>query len=83
LLTREEMAKALDVGAYYRVPPDARDLNYSQYFSEGEPGVSVAEEYNSHNTQQLDLGGMIELLLTLECVRDSPLRHRGHREVHA
>jgi UDP-glucose 4-epimerase len=71
LLNREEMAKAVDLGGYYRVPPDARDLNYSQYFSEGEPCVSVAEEYDSHNTQQLDLDGMIELLLTLECVREA------------
>jgi UDP-glucose 4-epimerase len=85
LLNREEMAKALDLGAYYRVPPDGRDLNYSQYFSEGEPCVSVAEEYNSHNTEQLDLGGMIETLVKLDCVREalSPQRHRGHREAHA
>ncbi|MDP2997944.1 MAG: polysaccharide biosynthesis protein [Bryobacterales bacterium] len=76
LLNREEMAKVVDLGSYFRVPPDARDLNYSVYFSEGEPSVSAAEEYNSHNTQQLDVDGMIELLVKLDCVR-AALQGRG------
>jgi len=82
LLNREEMAKAVDLGGYYRVPTDARDLNYSRYFSEGEPSVSAAEEYNSHNTEQLDLDGMIGTLLKLDCVREA-LSPQRHREAHA
>ena len=76
LLNREEMARAVDLGGYFRVPPDARDLNYSAYFSEGEPSVSAAEEYNSHNTQQLDADGMTAILIKLECVREA-LQGRG------
>ena len=71
LLNREEMARAEDLGDYYRVPADARDLNYSSYFSEGQQEVSVAEDYNSGNTKQLNVDGMIKLLLKLECVRDA------------
>jgi UDP-glucose 4-epimerase len=70
LLNREEMAKAEDQGDYFRVPADCRDLNYSCYFSEGEPKVSGQEEYNSHNTHRLDVDGMIELLLKLDFVRE-------------
>ena len=71
LLNREELAKAEDLGEYYRVPMDCRDLNYSCYFSEGTPKIAVQEEYNSHNTQQLDKEGMIELLLKLDFVRQA------------
>jgi len=69
LLNREEMAKAEDMGEYYRVPADCRDLNYACYFTEGAQEVSVAEEYNSHNTRRLDVKGMSELLMKLEVVK--------------
>jgi UDP-N-acetylglucosamine 4,6-dehydratase len=71
LLTREEMAKAEDMGDYYRIASDIRDLNYSCYFTEGETKVSCQEDYNSHNTRRLDEDGMIELLLKLDFVRSS------------
>ncbi len=76
LLNREEMAKAEDTGSYFRVPADVRDLNYACYFSEGQRVVSEMEDYNSHNTRRLDVDGMIELLLKLDCVRDA-LAARG------
>lgn len=69
LLTREELATAEDLGHYYRVPADNRDLNYALYFSEGKREVSVKEDYNSHNTPQLDVQAMCDLLMKLECVR--------------
>jgi len=69
LLTREEMAKAEDLGEYYRIPADVRDLNYSLYFTEGEASVSFQEDYNSHNTDRLDEGRLIELLLKLDFVQ--------------
>ena len=71
LLNREEMARVEDLGHYYRVPADVRDLNYSRYFSEGERKVSIAEDYNSNNTEQLDVEGMIKLLMKLECVNEA------------
>jgi UDP-N-acetylglucosamine 4,6-dehydratase len=71
LLTREEMAKAEDMGDYYRIASDIRDLNYSCYFTEGETKVSCQEDYNSHNTRRLDEDGLIELLLKLDFVRSS------------
>jgi UDP-glucose 4-epimerase len=71
LLNREEMARAEDLGNYYRVPADARDLNYSLYFSEGKTQVSAAADYNSHNAKLLDVDGMMHLLLKLRCVRDA------------
>lgn len=71
LLNREEMAKAEDMGNYFRVPADCRDLNYACYFTEGAQDVSAAEEYNSHNTKRLDVDGMAELLMKLEMVRDA------------
>ena len=69
LLTREEMLKAEDLGGYFRVPADVRDLNYASYFTEGEAEISIKQDYNSHNTQRLDVDGMIELLLKLDCVQ--------------
>lgn len=69
LLTREEMAVAEDMGSYYRVPADNRDLNYSLYFSEGRQEVTVREDYNSHNAKLQDVDGMCELLLKLDCVQ--------------
>jgi len=76
LLSREEMASADDLGEYYRVPPDLRDLNYSKFVEEGERSISVAEDYNSHNTRRLDLKEMKELLMKLPLVQaaaESPL----------
>ncbi len=69
LLTREEMVAAQDLGGYYRVPPDLRDLNYSKYVEEGEVRISQAEDYNSHNTTRLDVKGMQELLMKLRFMR--------------
>jgi UDP-glucose 4-epimerase len=69
LLTREEMAKAEDMGDYFRVPADVRDLNYNCYFVEGQEEVSAKEDYNSHNTARLDVDGMVKLLLKLEIIQ--------------
>ena len=66
LLSREEMAGAEDLGAYYRVAPDGRDLNYAKFVEQGEPRISLSEEYNSHNTERLDVAGMKRLLLKLD-----------------
>jgi UDP-N-acetylglucosamine 4,6-dehydratase len=71
LLNREEMAQAEDLGDYYRVSADARDLNYASFFSKGEMAVSQAMDYNSHNTERLDVDGMIKLLSKLQCVQDA------------
>lgn len=68
LLTREEMAAAQDLGNYYRVPPDLRDLNYGKYVEEGEIRISQAEDYNSHNTTRLDVEGMQDLLNKLRFI---------------
>lgn len=65
LLSREEMATAQDLGAYYRVPPDLRDLNYGKYVEQGEAKISEASDYNSHNTVRLDVEGMRALLMKL------------------
>lgn len=65
LLSREEMACAQDMGDYYRIPPDLRDLNYSKFVEEGEEKISHMEDYNSHNTERLDVDGMKALLLKL------------------
>lgn len=69
LLSREEMACAEDRGAYFRVPPDLRDLNYGKFVEQGEEKISSMEDYNSHNTERLDVEGMKELLLKLEFMR--------------
>ncbi|MBN0979062.1 MULTISPECIES: polysaccharide biosynthesis protein [Pseudomonas] len=69
LLSREEMACAEDRGEYFRVPPDLRDLNYSKFVEEGEEKISTMEDYNSHNTDRLDVEGMQKLLLKLEFMR--------------
>lgn len=69
LLTREERVKAEDLGGYYRVPADNRDLNYANYFSEGEIDMNSVEDYHSHNTDQLDTEGMKELLLKLDIIQ--------------
>jgi len=69
LVTREEMAKHIDMGNYFRVPADTRDLNYDKYFVEGEEEISKIEDYHSHNTRRLDVAGMQELLLKLPMIR--------------
>jgi UDP-N-acetylglucosamine 4,6-dehydratase/5-epimerase len=71
LLTREEMAKAEDMGDYYRIASDVRDLNYSCYFTEGETKVSCQEDFNSHNTHRLDEDDLVNLLLKLDFVKDA------------
>jgi len=70
LLTREEKIKAEDMGDYYRIPADNRDLNYANYFSEGEVDMSTVEDYHSHNTDRLDVEGMKKLLLKLDFIRE-------------
>ncbi|MBO7226095.1 MAG: polysaccharide biosynthesis protein [Bacteroidales bacterium] len=70
LVTREEMAKAIDMGDYYRIPCDTRDLNYDKYFTDGNEEVSKIEDYHSHNTKRLDVEGMKELLLKLNFIRE-------------
>ena len=63
LLSREEMVAAEDLGSYYRVPPDLRDLNYGKFVEQGEVKISEATDYNSHNTKRLDVAGMQSLLM--------------------
>lgn len=69
LCTREEMLKAEDMGEFYRIPADNRDLNYNQYFSEGEENISNVEDYHSHNTKREDVEGMKRLLSKLPLIR--------------
>ncbi|PKQ68745.1 UDP-glucose 4-epimerase [Labilibaculum manganireducens] len=68
LVTREEMAKAIDMGEYYRIPCDNRDLNYDKFFNEGDEKLSRIEDYHSHNTTPLDVKGMKQLLLKLDFI---------------
>jgi len=76
LVNREEMAKAVDEGNYYRIPADTRDLNYGKFFTEGESKVSSTEEYNSHNTTRLNVEGTKKLLLRLHSVREDVLNEK-------
>ncbi len=70
LLSREEMARAEDTGEHYRVPADARDLNYAKYFSEGAVEVSALEDYTSHNTKRLNVAQVKELLMKLDYIKE-------------
>jgi UDP-N-acetylglucosamine 4,6-dehydratase len=70
LVSREEMAKAEDMGRYYRIPADNRDLNYDKYILEGEVAANEVDDYTSHNTERLSVAQIKELLLTLSYVRD-------------
>ena len=70
LLTREEMARCTDLGQYFRVVADHRDLNYDAYFSQGSPALSHLADYNSDNARRLDEDGMTELLLSLDYIRE-------------
>lgn len=70
LLTKEEYFKAQDMGNYYRVPADNRDLNYDKYFVDGDEKLSTMDEYNSHNTYRLSIDGVKDKLLSLDFIRD-------------
>lgn len=70
LISREEMAHAIDMGGYYRIPADNRDLNYAKYFSEGETDISTLDDYTSHNTRRLNVEEVKSLLLTLGYIKD-------------
>jgi UDP-glucose 4-epimerase len=69
LVNREEMARAQDLGGYYRIPAENKDLDYERYFTEGEPQITSATDYNSSNTRRLDTGELVELLLKLKFVK--------------
>lgn len=71
LISREEMAKAVDMGRYYRIPADNRDLNYSKYFVEGESQISELDDYTSHNTERLSVEAIKTLLLNLPEIREA------------
>jgi UDP-glucose 4-epimerase len=70
LLTKEEMVKALDMGEYYRIPSDNRDLNYSRFFEDGEEVITQAGEYHSHNTHRLNEEELKEMLISLYEIQD-------------
>jgi UDP-N-acetylglucosamine 4,6-dehydratase/5-epimerase len=70
LVNREEMVKAEDMGNYFRIPADTRDLNYNGFFLEGQAQIAQMEEYNSHNTARLDVGQMKDLLLKLDFIKE-------------
>lgn len=71
LVSREEMARAEDLGGYYRIPADGRDLNYDKYFVEGSIEIAQADDYTSHNTRRLDVAGVRQVLLGLPIVREA------------
>ena len=71
LVSREEMARADDLGGYYRIPADSRDLNYDKYFVEGETRISGSEDYTSHNTHRLDVAGVRQVLMQLKEVQEA------------
>jgi len=70
LISREEMLHAINMGGYYRIPADNRDLNYAKYFSEGEAGISKLDDYTSHNTKRLNIEEVKSLLLTLDYIKE-------------
>ena len=69
LVNREEMEKAIDMGNYFRIPADTRDLNYNRFFIEGETKIAQTEEYTSHNTYRMNLEETKEMLMKLEMIR--------------
>ena len=71
LVSREEMVRAEDLGGYYRIPADSRDLNYGKYFSEGSVEISTIDDYTSHNTRRLDVDGVKKTLLKLDIIREA------------
>ena len=70
LVSREEMAKAEDMGRYFRIMADDRDLNYNKFFVEGEQSITEAEDYTSHNTERLDVSGIKRLLEKLDYIQE-------------
>ena len=74
MVTREEMAKAVDMGKYFRIPCDSRNLNYDKYFVEGQSDMSSIQDYHSHNTQQLSVDEMITLLRKLDIIRETVVK---------
>jgi len=64
------MAKSIDMGDYFRIPADNRDLNYDKYFVEGQEELSIIEDYHSHNTNRLDIEGMKQLLVKLDLIKE-------------
>jgi UDP-glucose 4-epimerase len=77
LVTREEMAKSVDMGNYFRIPCDTRDLNYDKFFKEGDEELSKIEDYHSHNTTPLDVDGMKQLLLKLDFIRQDVMDRKS------
>jgi UDP-glucose 4-epimerase len=73
-LSREEKSKSIDLGNYFKIPADTRDLNYSKYFEEGNEKISNSEEYNSHNTERLSKNQLKTLLLSLEYVQNNLIK---------
>jgi UDP-N-acetylglucosamine 4,6-dehydratase/5-epimerase len=71
LVSREEMARAEDLGGYYRIPADSRDLNYDKFFVEGETRISALDDYTSHNTHRLDIEGVKKVLMQLPLIREA------------
>lgn len=71
LVSREEMARATDLGGYYRIPADSRDLNYAKYFVEGETAISQIDDYTSHNTRRLNVEEVKAVLMSLEIIREA------------
>jgi UDP-glucose 4-epimerase len=69
LISREEMVRAEDMGAFWRIPADARDLNYAKFFTHGEPRISEAEDYTSHNTERMDVDAVMKLLSGLDYIQ--------------
>lgn len=82
LLTREEKARACDLGNYYRVNPDGRDLNYNKYYEDGEEQISIAEEYNSYNTHQLNQNELYKMLSGLKEIQNDINELRERKEAH-
>lgn len=76
LLTKEEMVKAVDMGEYYRIPADSRDLNYNQFFEEGEEIITEAGDYHSHNTHRLDEKELTDMLLNLQEIQKDLKEHK-------
>ena len=71
LISKEEMARSNEEGKFFRIPPDNRDLNYDKYFNKGNKEIAKYEDYNSHNTEQLTVNEIIELLMKLEIIKDA------------
>ncbi len=76
LCTREEMLKSEDMGQFYRIPADNRDLNYAKYFSEGELDISKVDDYHSHNTKRLNVREMKKILLNIPIVEEAIIKKK-------